>query len=114
MSSFNQDGLLIYYSPDKPPRGLWGSWIYSQLLKKAHVIDQLGQLTETTRNKPTTSSWEIFISFLVVQLAYDEQGDISVIKSGELSLGEWEAEKKQEGRALKRVFPFLSCVCGLF
>lgn len=49
---------------------------------------------ETTRSEPTTSSREIFISFLVEQLTYDEQGDISVIKSGELSLGQWEAEKK--------------------
>ncbi len=44
----------------------------------------------------------------MLQLTYDEQGDISVIKSAELSLGQWEAEKKQDGRALKRVFPLLS------
>lgn len=70
---------------------------------------------ETTRNEPAASGREIFISFLVVQLTYDEQGDISVIKSGELSLGQWEAEKRQEGRALKRVFLLLSrSVCGLF
>ncbi len=70
---------------------------------------------ETTRNEPTTSSREIFISFLVLQLTNDEQGDISVIKSADLSLGQWEAEKKQDGRALKRVFPLLSkSICGLF
>ncbi len=69
---------------------------------------------ETTRNEPTTSSREIFISFLVLQLTNDEQGDISVIKSADLSLGQWGAEKKH-GRALKRVFPLLSkSICGLF